>query len=62
MITGDNTLTGSNISYKCQISNKAKGMIICDYVEGQFVEDNFHYQNDDETSTQISNKGTIGFQ
>lgn len=38
MITGDNTLTGSNISYKCDISNRSKGMIICDYVNGKFTE------------------------
>lgn len=47
MITGDNTLTGSNISYKCEISNKAKGMIICDFVGGSFIEENFNFQNDD---------------
>lgn len=46
MITGDNTLTGSNISYKCEISNKAKGMIICDYVEGKFTEENFIFEDD----------------
>ena len=38
MITGDNTLTGSNISYKCEISNKAKHMLICDYENGKFNE------------------------
>lgn len=43
MITGDNTLTGSNISYKCEISDKTKGMIICDFVEGRFTEENFHF-------------------
>jgi len=47
MITGDNTLTGSNISYKCEISNKSKGMIICDFVGGSFNEENFNFQNDD---------------
>ena len=39
MITGDNTLTGSNISYKCDISDKTKGMIICDYVDSKFTEE-----------------------
>lgn len=37
MITGDNTLTGSNISYKCNISDRNKSMIICDFVEGKFT-------------------------
>jgi len=37
MITGDNPLTGSNISYKSGISNKRFGMIICDYRNGQFL-------------------------
>lgn len=55
MITGDNTLTGSNISYKCDISNKSKGMIICDFNEGRFVQDLFNFQDDDE-STDVSNK------
>lgn len=36
MITGDNPLTGSNISFKCGISNKRQGMIICDYRNGKF--------------------------
>jgi magnesium-transporting ATPase (P-type) len=48
MITGDNTLTGSNISYKCSISNKSMGMIICDYVEGEFTEEDFHYQEEED--------------
>lgn len=43
MITGDNTLTGSNISYKCEISNKAKGMLICDLIDGKFVTEDFDY-------------------
>jgi magnesium-transporting ATPase (P-type) len=41
MITGDNTLTGSNISYKCGISDKEKEMIICDFKDGHFIEDKF---------------------
>jgi magnesium-transporting ATPase (P-type) len=36
MITGDNPLTGSNIGFKCGISDKSKGMIICDYKDGKF--------------------------
>lgn len=36
MITGDNPLTGSNIGYKCGISFKSKGMLICDYKGGHF--------------------------
>jgi magnesium-transporting ATPase (P-type) len=38
MITGDNTLTGSNISYKCSISDKGKDMMIVDFVDGKIVE------------------------
>lgn len=37
MITGDNTLTGSNISYKCSISDKEKGLIIVDYAGNKLV-------------------------
>lgn len=56
MITGDNTLTGSNISYKCEISDKAKGMIICDFVEGRFTEENFHFEDDGEGTTEVSGR------
>jgi magnesium-transporting ATPase (P-type) len=38
MITGDNSLTGSNIGYKCGISDRTKRMIICDYKDDNFVE------------------------
>lgn len=38
MITGDNSLTGSNISYKCGISDVNKGMFICDFDKGVFTE------------------------
>ena len=38
MITGDNTLTGSNISYKCGISEKEKGLILVDYVGNKLTE------------------------
>lgn len=58
MITGDNTLTGSNISYKCGISDKSKGMIICDYENGTFIEDKFDFQEDDE-STEVSNHAPL---
>jgi len=37
MITGDNALTGSNIGYKCGISHRNQGMIICDYKDGKFT-------------------------
>ena len=43
MITGDNALTGSNIGYKCGISHRDQGMIICDYKDGKFTEENFVY-------------------
>ena len=43
MITGDNTLTGSNISYKCNISDKNKKMLIVDFIDKKFVEEDFHY-------------------
>jgi magnesium-transporting ATPase (P-type) len=56
MITGDNTLTGSNISYKCDISSRGKGMIICDYVNGKFTEEGFDFQEDDDNTTDVSSK------
>ena len=37
MITGDNSLTGSNIGYKCGIAKRDKTMIICDYKDGKFT-------------------------
>jgi len=43
MITGDNTLTGSNISYKAKISDKNKKMLIIDYVNSKFTEEDFVY-------------------
>ena len=53
MITGDNSLTGSNISFKCGISSKEKGMFIIDYREGSFVEEKFEYREwDEDVSTQ----------
>ena len=33
MITGDNALTGCNISYKCKIADADKKMMIFDYKE-----------------------------
>jgi magnesium-transporting ATPase (P-type) len=36
MITGDNALTGSNISFKCEIADTSKKMIICDYKNGKY--------------------------
>lgn len=45
MITGDNSLTGANISYQCNISSRNKKMIICDYDKGTFVKENFNYVN-----------------
>lgn len=48
MITGDNSLTGSNISYKCDISDKRKGMIICDFVNGSYAEENFEFKDEIE--------------
>lgn len=47
MITGDNTLTGSNISFKCNISDRSKHMIIIDFVEGKMVEENFIFHDYD---------------
>jgi magnesium-transporting ATPase (P-type) len=61
MITGDNSLTGSNIGYKCGISFKSKGMIIVDYKDGNFTEENFIFRERDEehmeTKLSLSNKG-----
>jgi magnesium-transporting ATPase (P-type) len=48
MITGDNTLTGSNISYKCNISDKTKNMLIIDYVDNKFTEEDFHYVKEED--------------
>ncbi len=45
MITGDNTLTGSNISFKCSISDKRKGMIIVDYVGNKLTEEEFIFHD-----------------
>lgn len=33
MITGDNSLTGSNISYKCRIADRNKKLFIFNYNE-----------------------------
>jgi magnesium-transporting ATPase (P-type) len=41
MITGDNALTGSNISFKCEIADIKKKMIICDYRNDKFVTEDF---------------------
>jgi len=49
MITGDNTLTGSNISYKCSISDKNKGLIIVDFVNKKLIEENFIFHDYDNT-------------
>lgn len=59
MITGDNSLTGSNIGYKCGISYKDKGMTIVDYKEGHFTEEPFIYrerggEEDEKENTKIS--------
>ena len=49
MITGDNTLTGSNISYKCSISSKGKNMIIVDFVQNKLTEELFIFHDYDNT-------------
>ena len=49
MITGDNTLTGSNISYKCGISEKEKGLILVDYVGNKLTEEVFIFHDYDNT-------------
>ena len=54
MITGDNTLTGSNISYKCNISDKNKSMIICDFVDGKYTEERFDFQDEQDDTTDIT--------
>ena len=41
MITGDNALTGSNISFKCEIADTSKKMIICDYKNGKYETEDF---------------------
>lgn len=47
MITGDNTLTGSNISYKCSISDKNKGLILIDYIGNKLTEEQFIFHDYD---------------
>lgn len=54
MITGDNPLTGSNIGFKCGISDKSKGMIICDYKEGKFNEEKFIYHEREEEELNVT--------
>ena len=55
MITGDNSLTGSNIGYKCGISHRNQAMIICDYKDGHFVEENFVYREREEETIEKTN-------
>lgn len=50
MITGDNPLTGSNIGYKCGISLRTKGMLICDYKDGKFTEQKFIFNEKEDES------------
>ena len=47
MITGDNTLTGSNISYKCSISDRSKQMIIIDWDGKRLTEEQFIFHDYD---------------
>jgi magnesium-transporting ATPase (P-type) len=63
MITGDNSLTGSNIGYKCGISFKDKGMLIVDYKDGRFTEEKFIYrergeEEDNKENTKMSFEGS----
>ena len=43
MITGDNALTGSNISLECKIADTSKKMYIYDYKENKLVCEKFNY-------------------
>lgn len=56
MITGDNTLTGSNISFKCNISDRSKHMIIIDFLDGKMVEENFIFHDYDNTKAFATDK------
>jgi magnesium-transporting ATPase (P-type) len=56
MITGDNTLTGSNISYKCGISNYEKQMIIIDWDNNRMTELQFIFHNYDKLMASSSDK------
>lgn len=57
MITGDNTQTASNISYKCGISSPEKGMIIVDCdSKGELVEERFIFHDYDDTKSFAANK------
>lgn len=44
MITGDNALTGSNISFKAKIANPHKKMYIYDVKEGKLCMEEFNYK------------------
>lgn len=46
MITGDNALTGCNMSYKCRIANRKKKMFIFNYKvqEKEFTCEEFKYE------------------
>jgi magnesium-transporting ATPase (P-type) len=50
MITGDNTLTGSNISYKCAISDRNKQMMIIDWDGKRLTEEQFIFHDYDNTN------------
>ena len=45
MITGDNSLTGTNIAYKCGIADKTKNTTIIDFKEGKIVEEPFVFHD-----------------
>lgn len=49
-------MTGSNISYKCAISDKTKQMLICDFDNGVFNEENFTYDEEEDISTDVTAK------
>ena len=48
MITGDNALTGSNISFKAKIADTHKKMYIYDLKNGKLSSEEFKYKPDQE--------------
>jgi len=53
MITGDNSLTGSNIAYKCGIADRNKQMIIIDFDGNNLDLSDFNFRNFDADQDKI---------
>ena len=53
MITGDNALTASNISFKCKIADLTKKMYIYDYRNHELICEDFKYNPAEEPIDQF---------